>query len=103
MRLTSPVIRLGDERHMVSEEKCVKTWPDWKQRFARYRFASQLAGDGKVVQVNALIYPMGAEAEHIFKSFTLAAVSDGDILQVQIRRGNGHVRLTFYPEEQRYL
>ena len=53
-----------------------EAWPDWKQRFARYRVASLLAENDEVVQVNALIYSMGAEAEHIFKSFTFAAVGD---------------------------
>lgn len=44
-------------------------WSDWKQRFARYRIASKQNADSADVQVRALIYCMGPEAEHIFKSF----------------------------------
>lgn len=47
-----------------------EVWPDWKQRFSRYRVASLLTEEDEVVQVNALIYSIGPEAEHIFKSFT---------------------------------
>ena len=35
-------------------------WPDWKQRFSRYRVASKLTEDDESVQVSALIYSMGA-------------------------------------------
>ena len=45
-------------------------WPEWKQRFSRYRIATGLRTEEGEVQVSALIYAMGAEAEQIFKSFT---------------------------------
>ena len=40
----------------------------WKQRFERYRIASKLHEDDEDIQVNSLIYAMGKEAAHIFKS-----------------------------------
>ncbi len=55
-----------------------EAWPDWKQRFARYRVASLLTEEGEEVQVNALIYSMGAEAEHIFRSFTFQNEEDSN-------------------------
>lgn len=48
------------------------TWPDWKQRFSRYRVTTKLMKEKEKVQLSALIYAMGAEAEHIFKSLTFA-------------------------------
>ena len=45
-------------------------WPDWKQRFERYRITAKLNKDGGPVQVSSLIYAMGNEAENIYKSFT---------------------------------
>lgn len=45
-------------------------WPDWKQRFERYRLATKLNKDDGEVQVSCLIYAMGNEAENIYKSFT---------------------------------
>src|SRR4029434_6636924 len=43
-----------------------------------------------MVQVNALIYSMGAEAEHIFKSFTFTAVGDGDKYNVVMAKFDEH-------------
>ena len=50
-------------------------WPDWKQNFLRFRLATKLHKEEGAVQVSALIYPMGREAQHVYKSFTLV---DGD-------------------------
>jgi len=47
-------------------------WPDWKQRFERFRCATKLNKEDEVLQINALIYTMGKEAEHVFKVFTFA-------------------------------
>ena len=41
-------------------------WPDWKQRFERFRCATKLNKEDEVLQINALIYTMGKEAEHVF-------------------------------------
>ena len=45
-------------------------WPNWKQRFDRFRCATKLNKEDEEIQINALIYAMGKEAEHIFKAFT---------------------------------
>ena len=47
-------------------------WPDWKQRFERFRCATKLNKEDEVLQINALNYTMGKEAEHVFKAFTFA-------------------------------
>jgi hypothetical protein len=51
-------------------------WPDWKKRFTRYRIATKLHKNDKDIQVNSLIYAMGKEAEHIFKSLAFAEAGD---------------------------
>ena len=47
-------------------------WPDWKQSFSRYRVTTKLNKEPVDVQVSALIYSMGPEAEQIYESFDLA-------------------------------
>ena len=44
-------------------------WPEWKERFERYRIASRLHKDDGDVQVSTLIYCMGRQAENIYKTF----------------------------------
>lgn len=46
-------------------------WPDWRQRFSRYRVATKLNEDPADIQVSALIFSMGPEAEQVYKSFAL--------------------------------
>jgi len=50
-------------------------WPKWIRRFERYRLASGLNNKTAEVQVNALIYHMGDQADDILTSFGL---SDSD-------------------------
>ena len=57
-------------------------WPDWKQNFLRFRLATKLHKEEGAVQVSALIYTMGREAEHVYKSFTLA---DGDDAKFHVK------------------
>uniref|UniRef100_A0A3B1ITQ0 Gypsy retrotransposon integrase-like protein 1 n=1 Tax=Astyanax mexicanus TaxID=7994 RepID=A0A3B1ITQ0_ASTMX len=45
-------------------------WPDWKQRFVRYRTATKLDKEDGAVQVSCLIYAMGSESENVYRSFT---------------------------------
>ena len=47
-------------------------WSEWRDRFSCYRLATKLNKDDGEVQVSALIYAMGNEAEHIYKSMTFA-------------------------------
>ena len=51
-------------------------WPEWKSRFGRFHIATKLTEDSEEVQVASLVYAMGAEAEHVFKSFTFADADD---------------------------
>ena len=45
------------------------TWPDWKTRFMRYFVLEKFKAETGDVQVSALVYTMGRQAEHIYKSF----------------------------------
>ena len=47
-------------------------WPEWKQRFLRFRSATKLDRETSTVQVSSLVYAMGREAEKIYSSFQLA-------------------------------
>ena len=48
-------------------------WPKWIRRFERYRLACGLNGKSEEMQVNALIYYMGDQADDILVSFGLSA------------------------------
>ena len=52
--------------------ECPAEWPEWKQRFSRFRLATRLNRDEGEIQVSSLIYAMGSEAEKIFASFAFA-------------------------------
>ena len=56
-------------------------WPAWQQRFLRLRSATKLSEDPGEVQVNALIYAMGPEAEDIIRQFEYAMPQPGDPVQ----------------------
>jgi len=45
-------------------------WADWKQQFERFRYSTKLNKEEDVLQLNALIFTMEKEAEHIFKAMT---------------------------------
>ena len=47
-------------------------WPEWKQRFLRFRSATKLDRETPTVQVSLLVYAMGRKAEKIYSSFQLA-------------------------------
>ena len=53
-------------------------WPEWKSRFARFRVATKLTKESEAVQVASLIYAMGKDAEHVFRSFTFVNDADKD-------------------------
>jgi uncharacterized protein YcnI len=46
-------------------------WPEWKQRFERYRIATKLNKEDNEIQVSTFIYSMGKQAEHVYKTFRL--------------------------------
>ena len=51
-------------------------WPDWKQRFMRFRMATKMNKEEDPVQISSLIYCMGREAEHVFGSLQFAEQGD---------------------------
>ena len=52
--------------------KYAKEWPKWIRRSERYRLASSLDKKFSKVQVIALIYNMGDQADNILLSFRLS-------------------------------
>ena len=44
-------------------------WPEWQERFLRFRIATKLNKETGEVQVASLVYAVGREAENIFSSF----------------------------------
>lgn len=44
-------------------------WPDWKQRFVRFRTAGKLDKEDGAVQVSSLIYAMRSEVENVYRLF----------------------------------
>ena len=52
--------------------KYPEEWPKWIRRFERYRLASGLNKTSSEMQVSALIYNMGDQADHILLSFRLS-------------------------------
>lgn len=47
-------------------------WTKWIRRFKRFKSASRLNEKPEEVQVNALLYTMGANADDILQSFELS-------------------------------
>ena len=59
-------------------------WPEWRERFCRYRIATRLHKDDGDIQVSSLIYAMGRQAENIFKSFRFESPEPSDIDPVAV-------------------
>ena len=51
-------------------------WPEWRQRFQRFRIATKLDKVTGEVQVCTLLYSLGKESEHVFKTFEFEARGD---------------------------
>ena len=86
-------------------------WPVWRARFARFRLATKLNQDPGVVQISALIYAMGSEAENVFQQFkfdTAMGEKDDDYdtvlkkfdLHFVPKRNVLHERGQFFPRTQ---
>lgn len=64
------------KHHMVSEVERnfdfshPERWPEWRQRFHRYRIATKLDKEEAEVQIYTLLYSMGKEAEQVYQTFT---------------------------------
>lgn len=65
-------------------------WPDWFQRFSRYRLATKLNKEEDIVQISALIYAMGRQGEHIFKSLVFETAGDEDKYEKVVEKLNGY-------------
>ncbi|KAK0145431.1 hypothetical protein N1851_015677 [Merluccius polli] len=85
-------------------------WPDWKQRFVRFRSATKLNKEDGAVQVSSLIYAMGSESENVFRSFTFTDEGQQDNFDVVLakfdeyfvpRRNVIHERARFHQRLQR--
>lgn len=61
-------------------------WPEWKQRFRRYRLATKLSTDDGEIQVSPLIYAMGSESEKIFSSFEFEEEDDKKDFEVVMKK-----------------
>lgn len=65
-------------------------WPEWKQRFTRFRSATKLKDEDGDVQVSSLIYAMGKQAEGIFNSFTFTPATDSSVYDKVLTKFNDH-------------
>ena len=43
-------------------------WPEWKQRFERFRVTAKLEVESESAQISSHVYRMGLEAEHIIET-----------------------------------
>lgn len=53
-------------------------WPEWRQRFLRYRLATKLTEESGTVQVSTLLYALGREAEQVFSTFVFGENEEDD-------------------------
>ncbi|XP_070546296.1 uncharacterized protein [Ptychodera flava] len=65
-------------------------WPEWKQRFARYRLITKLNKEDGEIQVNSLIYHMGAEAEKMLMRFKFDAEADANDYEKVLKKFDEH-------------
>ncbi|KAK3725621.1 hypothetical protein RRG08_043038 [Elysia crispata] len=65
-------------------------WPEWRERFDRYRKASKLHKEDEDVQVSTLIYALGKEADKIFKTFTFTNAADANKDVPLLQKFNDH-------------
>ncbi|KAK6493915.1 hypothetical protein HHUSO_G330 [Huso huso] len=61
-------------------------WPEWRQRFLRYRIATKLDKESGEVQVCTLIYSLGKEAENVLKTFTFDTNTDDKDYDIVMRK-----------------
>ena len=78
-------------------------WPDWKQNFLRFCLATKLHKEEGDVRVSALIYTMGREAEHVYKSFTLEEGEETkfDVIFAKTKRNIIHELAGFHQRNQK--
>ena len=76
-------------------------WSGWKERFARYRIATELHKKDGDIQVNSLIYAMGDEAEKVYKGFKFAAEADKNDYDKVLQKFDDHFNPKKYVIHQR--
>ena len=85
-------------------------WPEWRQRFQRYRTATKLKNEEGDVQVSTLIYSLGPEAETVFNTFKFNADADKTNFDIVVklyddyfapRKNVIHERAMFYTRNQK--
>ena len=84
-------------------------WPEWRERFLRFRVASKLNKEDGEIQVSSLIYSMGSDAERVFSQFNLSE-EEGKNFDTVLEKFNTHFvpqvnvipeRATFHKRSQR--
>jgi hypothetical protein len=68
-------------------------WPAWRQRFERFRIASDLCKKPETRQVSMLVYCMDDTAEDVFASFKLYA-DDAKVYDIVLKRFDEHFIIT---------
>ena len=85
-------------------------WPEWRQRFQRYRVATKLKDKEGDVQVSTLIYSMGPETETVFDTFKFNTDTDKTNFDIVVklyddyfapRKNVTHERAMFYTRNQK--
>lgn len=64
-------------------------WPAWRNRFERFAEISKVTREDGSYQVSTLLYTMGPQAEHIFKSFNLSE-ADAVVLKTVLEKFDSH-------------
>lgn len=86
-------------------------WPEWRQRFQRYRVATKLNMEDGDVQVSTLLYALGTEAEQVFNTFVFSDDEDVDDFETVLDKLNTyfipkvnviHERARFYLRAQKH-
>ena len=84
-------------------------WPEWRDRFFRFRVASKLNKEDGEIQVSSLIYSMSSDAERVFSQFNLSE-DEGKNYDSVLEKFNTHFvpqvnviheRATFHKRSQR--
>ena len=65
-------------------------WPEWRERFDRYRKGSKLHKEDEDVQVSTLIYALGKEADKICKTFTFTNAAHANKYEPVLQKFNDH-------------
>ncbi len=76
-------------------------WPEWKQRFHRFRITTKLDKESEEVQVCTLLYPLGKEAKHIVSTFVYAAEGDKNKYDIVLEKLDNYFVPKVYVKHER--